>query len=388
VPPLEAWEKVLMKLGSKTTVEEIDPHFAMQSCTGCHGGNDFEHENHEEAHEGLIEDPADMEHKACNKCHFEIAETFSDSMHLQLWGEKTAIAARSGAASFGECPQALQDGFKGECASCHASCGDCHISRPDGVGKGFIKNHEFRKKPHQKNQCMACHGSRIAWDYTGDTDAGRQPDAHFAKGWDCMKCHDGNEMHAAANGAPDRYHLDAAPRCEDCHDLADANAFHATHWDDLSCHVCHAQAYNNCAGCHVGGAWKEDEEYLAHNPAVDFRIGINPFPDRRFKYVTLRHAPVAKDTYDNWGAEGTLTTFDALPTWKYNTPHSVRRWTPRTEVEGDAGCGANCHLGSPMGSTDNVGLYLFQQYIEDNWPEESLANIPVVVDGQLPDSWE
>lgn len=384
---MEGWEKVHIDLGSKGSVAELDPHLERQSCTDCHGGDPAEADDPEAAHEGLVTDPSAIEHGACAECHEPIHGTYGGSMHLNLWGEQTAIAARAGVPTFAECPQALRDGFAGECSSCHASCGDCHVSRPDSVGKGFIKSHVFNKKPHQKNQCMACHGSRVAYDFMGDSETGRKPDAHFAKGMGCMACHTGTEMHADSTGVPDRYHVPEAPTCEGCHDVATDNVFHMMHWDTVSCQVCHAQPYNNCTACHTGGAWKSDPDYLEQNPEAGFRIGLNPFPDRRFKLVTLRHVPAARTSFDPWGAEGMLLAYDSVPTWKYTTPHSIRRWTGRTETDG-AGCGSACHLGSPDGSPDNADLYLSQEYVDARWPDESAANTSVVVDGQLPEGWE
>jgi hypothetical protein len=388
VPPLEAWEKVFIKLSGKT-IEEIDVHLSILACTDCHGGDAHEQDDRALAHEGLIADPAGKEHLVCGQCHASITKGFANSLHLNLWGEMETIAARAGVDSFEQCPESLKSGFKGECGSCHASCGDCHVSRPDSVGKGFVSNHAFKSKPHQKNQCMACHGSRVAFDFMGDPENGRSPSAHFAKGMDCMKCHGAKEMHADAAGVKGgRYHLPEAPRCEDCHDIPEANEYHSTHWDDLSCHVCHGQPYNNCTACHTAGGWKTDEEYLSKNPALDFRIGVNPLPDRRHDFVTVRHAPVATSTYDNWGAQGTLVDYAALPTWKFATPHNVRRWTERTEVSGNGGCAANCHIGAPMGDPANVKYYLFKDYVESNWPLEVEANQPVYVDDELPDGWK
>ena len=387
MPPLEAWEKVYIKLGSKDSVEELDDHFMMQTCTECHGGNPNELDDYEVAHEGLIDDPASIENRVCGKCHTGIDATYSNSLHQQLWGEKNMIAQRAGVDSFDQCPQSLQDGHAGECARCHASCGDCHISRPDDVGQGFIDSHKFKKKPHQKNQCMACHGSRIAFDYMGDSEAGRDPDAHFAKGWDCMKCHDQYEMHADGRAAGDRYHLAQAPKCEDCHDVADSNEYHQTHWGDLACQVCHVQAYNNCTRCHVDGEWAEDPIYAEQSPTLDFRIGVNHITDRRFDFAVVRHAPIAPSSYDNWGAEGTMTNFNDLPTWKFATPHSIRRWTPRTEVAAGDGCAASCHIGAPNGNPENAKYYLMEDYVQTNWPLEFDANAAVIVDDALPSDW-
>lgn len=387
MPPVEAWKKVLITLKKDTTVAQHDPHLALMSCVRCHGGDASELDDHHAAHEGLIVDPSASEVDQCRGCHEAIADSYRTSMHATLQGEKNAIAARVGVASFSECPQKMQDGFKGECASCHATCGDCHVSRPDSAGKGFIKSHQFQRTPHQKYQCMACHGSRIEHDFVGDSEAGRPPDVHFGKGLDCMSCHSGDEMHQAAGDAPDRYHLARAPRCEDCHRDAESNEHHQAHWDDLSCHVCHAQPYSSCTACHTGGGWKTDPAYQENNPWESFKIGLNPFEDRRYKYVTLRHAPVAPDSYDAWGEVDALKDFAALPTWKHATPHSVRRWTDRTVVPEGASCAASCHMGDPGGGPENAAHYLFTSDVEGVGTEYVEANQGVVVDEHLPQGW-
>jgi len=383
---LEAWEKVLIKPGSSGDLGELDPHLGVIACWDCHGGDPLA-DDPETAHEGLVADPAGPDAGVCAGCHAAIEESFRESMHFRLWGKRHKVAQRTDYPTFDDCPAQIQEGFRADCAKCHAGCGDCHVSRPDQAGKGFIDSHRFKGKPHQKNQCMACHGSRIGADFMGDDEAGCLPDAHFAKGKSCMSCHDAGQMHAAEEPGVDRYHLSQGPACEGCHDVADKNDYHMVHWDTLSCHVCHAQPYNNCAGCHVSDAWQKDPVYQENNPSRDLRIGLNPVSDRRFKYATVRHAPMARDTYDNWGIEGAAPAFDDYPTWRYTTPHSVRRWTERTSVEAGIGCGANCHLGEPSGSMDNLELYLYKEFVESNWPDEVKANGDVIIDGELPAGW-
>lgn len=387
MPPMEPWEKVFLNVGSGTP-EALDDHLAMVSCTGCHGGDASVLEDKDAAHAGLVADPSAGANSPCAACHAEVASSYESSVHFNLWGEKAAIAARIGVAGFDSCPEWVKHGFKGECRSCHATCGDCHVSIPDSAGKGLIKNHQFKKKPHQKNQCMACHGSRIAAEFMGEIE-GNEPDIHFSKGMTCMTCHTGAEMHAPSAPGTDRYHVKQAAQCESCHPVKDANPYHLAHWTDLSCYVCHAQSYNNCSRCHVAGGWKNDPNYTQNNPARDFKIGLNPFPDKPYKFVTLRHVPVVPDTFDNWeGSEhGALAGYSSLPTWKYATSHSIRRWTDRTKVPEGAACGAKCHLGPPGGSPDNAGIYLFQDYIQQNWPEEGAANSSVTVDNALPEGW-
>lgn len=386
MPPLEAWEKVLINLGSAVSTGELDLHLSQIACWDCHGG-DPGTDDMESAHAGLIADPSGPDTAVCGTCHTEIQDSYSGSLHFNVWGMKEMVAKRLDQPSFGSCPAEVKDGFGKECSKCHATCGDCHISRPNPSGKGFIDSHVFKAKPHQKNQCMACHGARIGADFMGNDEEGRLPDAHFAKGKSCTSCHGANQLHASVPEDRDRYHNDSGASCESCHDIPNVNNHHIVHWDDLSCHVCHSQPYSNCGSCHVEEAWKTDPDYQENNPSIDFRIGLNPIPDRRFKYVTLRHAPVAPDTYDNWGEKGMATKYNDYPSWKYTTPHSIRRWTERTSVPEGAGCGANCHLGSPGGSMDNINIYLFKEYVESNWPDEVEANSEVIIDGELPSNW-
>lgn len=360
----------------------------MMTCDECHQGNPLEQDDMEAAHEDFVPDPSAPAAGVCYDCHPGVGKTFVNSMHATLQGERAVVALRYGMDSFEECPSSLKDGYNGECTSCHATCGDCHISRPNTAGQGFIKNHVFSAKPSQRYQCMGCHGGRIGEDYMGSEDEGRSPDTHFISGMDCMDCHDGEEMHAEAGDAKNRWEAPHLPQCEDCHgDDEDANVYHTVHWDDMSCYVCHSQPYSNCAGCHVNGEYHHDEEYNANNPFKDLKIGKNFLENRRFKYGLLRHAPMAPDTFDPWGAPRP-ESYDALPTWKYTAPHSIQRWTTRTKVTAGSECGANCHLGAPGGKAENATFYLFEADVQEELPNEVGANLPVVVDEILPESWK
>jgi thiosulfate/3-mercaptopyruvate sulfurtransferase len=96
---------------------------------------------------------------------------------------------------------------------------------------------------------------------------------------------------------------------------------------------------------------------------LTFMIGLNPLEsyDRPYEYVTLRHVPIAKDSYAFYG-DNLLPNFDALPTWVYTTPHNIQRNTPQTES-----CDA-CH--------GNADLFLTADKV---YPEELNANLPVIV---------
>ena len=390
------WEKVYIKLPSSGNIADLDHHLEIK-CIDCHNGDAGQANNKEKAHNGLIPDPSEFlmkDGRATNgcqgsECHNTTAEEFYNSLHQQLWGEKRMVALRAGASSFETCPQTLQSGFNGECTSCHATCGDCHISIPNSAGKGLISSHRFKKKPDMEKNCTACHGSRIAHDFYGDEDLGRKGDIHYSKYMDCMDCHSSVELHSAVADKDNvhRYNYEKRAKCENCHsDIGSVNTYHTVHLQKVSCYVCHAVSqpggYNNCTKCHVAGEWKTDPEYQERNPEEDFKIGRNPLKsdDRPYNFVTLRHIPIARTTYDNWGEVGLLVDYDKYETWKYATPHSIQRWTAQTDTTGGKTCSDNCHV-------KDGEIYLFEDYISTNWPDEVQANKNVVVDGHLPTWW-
>jgi len=215
--------------------------------------------------------------------------------------------------------------------------------------------------------CTACHGSRIQREYFGEEE-GALPSVHKEKDIKCEKCHSGEEMHGYGRDYANRYEVENGPKCVDCHkEIYDREAknviTHRIHKDKASCHVCHAQPYKNCSACHVG----KDKNGLTFCETKaswhDFRIGINPLKSERRpeKFVTLRHVPVDRGTFDSYVKDG-LSNFDTLPTWKLATPHNIRRNMPQ-----NSRCNA-CH--------GNESLFLREKDVEDN---EKEANKSVVV---------
>jgi thiosulfate/3-mercaptopyruvate sulfurtransferase len=94
-----------------------------------------------------------------------------------------------------------------------------------------------------------------------------------------------------------------------------------------------------------------------------FKIGRNRLqgPDRPWKYVPVRHVPIDRESFAYYG-DDLLPNFDALPTWKYATPHNIQRNTPQTET-----CNS-CH--------GNAELFLIA---DDLAPDELEANKDVIV---------
>lgn len=386
MPQLAAWEKVFIQ--PEAFAEFKETRHGELPCSDCHKGNkELRGENSEEnmqyAHQGLVPDPASPEaiDNTCGFCHRSLTEVHENSMHSNLWGEKNFVAKRAGASSYDALPPETHENYEKDCGKCHTTCGQCHISRPNSVGGGFLDNHLFQERPSQELNCTACHGSRVGEEFTGARE--EQRDVHYIPGaMHCADCHGADEMHGDGNKYPHRLANPLVPRCEDCHSgVAAANNWHDQHWGELSCSVCHSQQYKNCNSCHSGG------EGIAEPSYIDFKIGKNPVPDQReYELVTLRHIPIAKDTYEIWGQE--LPEYTVMPTWKYTVPHNIRLWTARTDTSGGASCAENCHISG----SQNREYYLLRDSLEvnfpaDQYPGEIEANQPVVVDDALPDSW-
>jgi thiosulfate/3-mercaptopyruvate sulfurtransferase len=140
---------------------------------------------------------------------------------------------------------------------------------------------------------------------------------------------------------------------------------HAIHGEKLACQVCHAAGeYKSCFNCHTARDDNDLPYFTTEATEMTFKIGRNPLQseDRPWDYVLLRHAPANPDLFAFYG-EDLLPEFDNLPTWKYTTPHNVRRITPQNE-ECD-----NCH-----GQED---LFLTE---DDVLPELLEANRNVIVE--------
>ena len=345
VPDVPTHEKVLLTLDFAQ-----DPNHSPIPCRTCHAG-DSTGATRAQAHVGLVPDPTADGGSACEACHAGIVARARHSGHFTLSGKRGAIAARAGVS--GDMPEPLATAFDRHCNTCHATCGDCHVSVPGDAGGGLLQGHAFVKTPPDHLTCVGCHGTRLRDEYQGRL-AGRFPDVHFDPGrMTCPDCHTGNQMHGPEEGADP---ATLAPRCEDCH--ADDGAFQAipahgaAHRGDddglvLSCQACHAAEYKQCFECHVSldGEDRKTHEVNAatnHLSPMSFRIGRNAEPDAMHakKWVTVRHVPVAPGTFAFYG-DDLLPAFDVLPTWRRAAPHTIRRTTPRTDPDG--GCDASCH---------------------------------------------
>ena len=369
---MEPWEKVLVNLPAFNG----DVHSAA-SCTFCHGG--VQSVDKETAHQGVIARPSDGENPVCSTCHVhtEMSQVFtSSSLHSTLNGFLTAIEARSAPAGT-QSLAALEDMFSSQCATCHTSCGDCHVSQPAITGGGLINGHVFNKTPSLTQNCTACHGSRAGDEFMGNNE-GFEADVHYSKrNMLCTDCHTADQMHGkypqsevggdAVSQPENRYAGDLGPQCLDCHKyvLIDNNVMHRVHGEDFSCQVCHTVSYKSCDGCHVTKSdGTEMPAFNLEGSSMTFMIGLNPIQDENHpaKYATLRHVPITETSFESYGKD-LLPGFDNLPTWVYSTPHNIQLQTPQTRT-----CDS-CH--------GNEEIFLTEDKIA---PSEFDANRNVIVE--------
>ena len=342
-----------------------DPIHGSFSCDECHGGNPSDG-SWQTAHEGVIRDPSrERLDETCGACHSEIVKTHKTSLHATLEPYVKAIDLRS--TRDRKKYQVMDQARKDHCITCHASCGECHISRPASVEGGLLDSHFFKKKPPMKETCTACHGSRVDREYFGKNE-GIPPDVHRQNYFNCIKCHSGAELHGDGREYDHRYEVASAPQCVDCHesiysDAGENVSQHLVHQNNVSCQVCHSMPYKNCYSCHVGRD-SFDLKYFKTEPSeMDIKIGLNPLKSERRPetFVTVRHIPADHDLFSYY-VDDALTNFDAAPTWKFATPHTIQRQTPQ-----NSDCN-NCH--------GNKELFLSTADVR---PEYRTANRDVIV---------
>ncbi len=379
-PHYEPYDRVFMG-GAGYEAYKQSAHYRV-GCTGCHKGTDNTDDKNL-AHSGdFIRHPSVFYKDLCKNCHGDIVEKFGTSLHNGT-GQKRKVAIRSGlsgADEFEQLPAHQKEGYNKNCATCHASCGECHIVRPPIGGGGLANGHMFTKKPDMISVCVACHTSRGGHAYLGVA-AGTKPDAHLTKaGFDCMDCHSGAELHGDGKKVDQRYAYSKLPSCDNCHTgLETSNTYHATHYRDFNCQVCHSQVYNNCGSCHIHGAGARIPAYMG------FKIAVNPIPNLKtgFDFTLVRRTLAAPDNWTEYGVP-VYANFEAFPTYNYTSPHNILRWTDRTQVESGASCSSKCHIRNDNGTLVNKELYLFES---DLLAWEVGASAWITVDGKLPANW-
>ncbi len=309
------------------------------ACEDCHNGNPNT-DNWRLAHGGLTRDPSYPAPGVCAECHEDEAKNYGKSLHHTNAPMLAAVMARAGDEP--SMKKKAKLAYDYSCTQCHASCGSCHISRPNVAGGGLLKGHAYLAQPSEEETCNACHGGTVGVEFTGKLE-GLAPDVHLTQGeMGCLDCHTVEQMHGDGKTYASRREVES-PDCLDCHDDIYAEgaanlAVHRDHKGKASCQVCHSQAYQNCSGCHVGKTAKGDKFFKVDAHKVAFYIGRNPNKSERHpeKFVVVRQAPAAPDTFKYY-LGGRLPEFDKRPTFTYASPHNIQRKTAQASA-----CN-NCH---------------------------------------------
>ncbi len=312
--PFDLYEKIL--------VDEsflISPHGQIP-CQLCHLGNP-EATEPDIAHQGMLSDPSLNAQETCGQCHDEITTSSIDSLHSNPTPLYTSLKKRCSREQLDTLKKAA---LQQQCLICHqGSCGSCHVSRPKVSGGGLRKGHLFSKTPDFVSQCLPCHTSPTGYDFIGKKGKG---DVHYRKyQMTCSSCHSGEEMHASASGAKNRYHFKKLPQCVDCHENISTGPIpeHVTH-QNVSCAVCHAGPYQNCTSCHMGT--DEDGVPFTQSPPAgkNLKIGLNPDKIGP-RFVLMREVGIQRDTFKD--TIGMMSRFSAAPTYKRASPHTIQRRT-------------------------------------------------------------
>jgi hypothetical protein len=333
-------------------------------CITCHGGENVP--DMELAHTGMNPYPSYDIEGVCYQCHAGVVDTFRDSLHYNISGMRNNLMAFSHDSILSDSPH-LSDAFDKNCLKCHATCGDCHVSRPKGYSGGLINQHEFFKTPPMEETCFGCHNARNAGEFMGTI--GFRGDVHYEMGMTCMDCHPVSNLHGTGERYDNMWQKSELPSCYGCHENQrpgeSAIDIHNIHGDSLSCQVCHAQANNNCFECHLD--YNEEETALIGTSTMRlmFRIGKNPIQseERPYEYVTLRHIPTTVNTFDVKGPD-LLPNFDDVSNWKYSPTHNIQKITFQNES-----CDS-CH--------GNENIFLQEKDLIDSDSKANWNLIPVV----------
>ena len=300
----------------------------------CHGGNGSE-EHYELAHIGVNCSPSADVNGICAQCHSEVTETYKDSLHYTVRGFSNSLVNFSTPDALDSPHEGLGEVFNLNCMNCHATCGECHVSRPSGYAGGLIDKHTFLSTPPMEETCYGCHGARNAGEYMGTVGFAR--DVHYELGMTCIDCHDVSNFHGTGEAYDSMWDKPALPSCLDCHEEATPGTaaldVHNVHGDDLSCQVCHSQANQNCFDCHATISEARQSLSSHSEMRVLFRIGLNPeiTEERPYTYVALRHIPTTADSFIEAG-EDLLPNFDSVTNWKYSPTHNVQKSTFQNET--------------------------------------------------------
>ncbi|SDK20589.1 hypothetical protein SAMN04488540_12157 [Ferrimonas sediminum] len=311
----------------QVSVDAMASHSALD-CSDCHQADGNKAKSW---HPAIQADPTADGGSVCSDCHGEeMVTNFRHSLHYTVNGVTKGLVERLAQTPdaqeiFDEMHHYPEEG----CNSCHATCGQCHVSQPDFAGGGLLNKHEFIKQPETEKTCETCHYE--------NAETHREVDAHVTKhNMTCLDCHsDVQEFHGrdikdipegrlyneGPNGTKTGPYEQTQKRdvikvkCEDCHqdkvadhtELLTGKAALINHNEKLKCTACHTQPYTNCFGCHEDdtesvGTW-ETLKRVAQGALgqvgedENIKLGLSVAGDPHSKLVPLSHsAGASKDS--------------------------------------------------------------------------------------------
>lgn len=337
-------------------------------CISCH----TQLNNTEEAatpnwHAATIRDPSADGGQVCASCHGqEMVDTFKASLHFTMNGVAKGLCER-----LKQTPnsQELFDEifFEPEmymgCNTCHATCGQCHVSKPNITGGGLLNSHAFGK-PSPESSCAPCHYE--------NADYHQEVDVHATKhGLSCLDCHtDLVEFHgrSLADMPEGKLHYKGPDSkatgpietnmkndvvqvtCEQCHaeKVQDHPVKGVDHFSKMDCAACHSLPYSNCFGCHDGekpeyvGAWGNGDP-----DTLNVKLGLSIPGDPNSKLTTLNHAGMAEGAF----GEGAPVIDTKNPATKSMWTAFASHFIATTPLVSDAAKASgkmcdNCHNGN------------------------------------------
>lgn len=190
----------------------------------------------------------------CERCHEDIAENFSASLHAtglgMFRGYEDGAMKHFGLNTTNYYEQK-------NCQKCHVvSCTQCHL--------GGSYHTEFVSM----DACDPCHKKKQTSLYQGQMPMHKSgapnADIHYEKGLVCQDCHTSNEIHGDGTDYNNQM-LAVNVQCIDCHKGHKDDINH----ENLDCDACHTGFQLTCQNCHIetrkGTKPVSHEFYLAKN---------------------------------------------------------------------------------------------------------------------------
>lgn len=305
-------------------------------CQSCHAEATAEDAATPKWHTAIVTDPTADGGQVCAECHGqEIVDNFKASLHYTMNGVAKGLCDR-----LGQTPNAQEifDGVFNDpemymgCNTCHATCGQCHVSNPNITGGGLMNSHAFGK-PAAENTCNPCHYE--------NADYHLEVDVHATKhNLSCTDCHTDpvefhgrpvsemseGKLHYKGPDSTETGPIESSMKvdvvqvtCEKCHEekVADHPVKGVDHFAKMDCAACHSQPYANCFGCHDGekpeyvGAWGNGDP-----DTLNVKLGLSIPGDPTSKLTTLNHAGMAEGSFG-----------DGAPVIDTKNPETKTMWT-------------------------------------------------------------